>query len=216
MSEHVLFETEQIVEMIQTFINEENTIFVVGCVAWFTHPSILHALANSIRGASIIITKTSLTSGLLQMYSDISPLPGHSFAFREYGRGSGPSASLMHHKFLIGLDHNMHPLWCVNGSFNMTTHAVINIENCMCHLHPTTLDKFMKEYYRVFNLSTLLSLKFKTKRIKTRKSRKAKKCNTTKKGKTCIKKHHKTTSNAREISPGLVMLGFPSSCMRPL
>ena len=80
-------------------------------------------------------------------------------AIRIVGGGKGWHKSTMHHKFLIGMDMHGKALWCTNGSFNMTTHALSNLENCTIFEDPGLARLYYDEFRRVFQISTKLRIK---------------------------------------------------------
>ena len=78
---------------------------------------------------------------------------------RTIGEGKGRFKSLMHHKFLIGLNSMREPVWCMNGSFNMTESAVTNIENIMIFDDPEIATTFFGEFKRLHRISKPLRIR---------------------------------------------------------
>ena len=112
------------------------------------------------RGCCIICTKDKLTrrSSNQKAYKQLKEAyPGG--AIRVVGEGRGWHKSLMHHKFLIGLDKDGKAVWVSNGSFNMTESATTNLENLMIMEDPDVASTFLEEFKRVHALSTQLKLK---------------------------------------------------------
>tara|TARA_B110000858_G_C17768351_1_gene458217 strand:+ start:462 stop:1031 length:570 start_codon:yes stop_codon:yes gene_type:complete len=139
-------------------IEEEDTHFVVGCVAWLSNKRILKAMAKK-KGICIICTKDRLTKRRKNQnaYSSLKPC-FQGGVIRVVGEGRGRYKSLMHHKFLVGLDAERQPLWVVNGSFNMTENALNNIENCMELQDPDIAESFFQEFKRIHRVSTPLKI----------------------------------------------------------
>ena len=74
------------------------------------------------------------------------------------GAGSGYNKSLMHHKFIIGLNEQKQPIWVSNGSFNFTKSAVNHIENIMMIDDEKVATLFKDEFMRLFPISRPLKL----------------------------------------------------------
>lgn len=104
--------------------------YVVGCMAWLTDPAILSALA-SCRGVSFVVTNDTVLNSVSvrQRYAALQPLDASRAAVRCVGVRTGASRSLMHHKFLVGLDAARVPAWVAVGSYNASSQAVNNIES---------------------------------------------------------------------------------------
>jgi len=155
----ILFDGKGIESAICREIRRKDTHFVVGCIAWLSNKKILKEMASK-RGVCIICTRDKLTRASSNQiaYSKLKQaFPGG--AIRIVGDGRGWHKSTMHHKFLIGLDSAGKPLWVTNGSFNMTTHALSNLENLMVHDDPGVAEKFYEEFRRVHAISTKLRIK---------------------------------------------------------
>ena len=155
----VLFDGAGIKRAIIRYINKEETSYVVGCIAWLSNKDILKAMAKK-KGVTIICTKDKLTKrgSNQKAYKNLAPaMPGG--AIRVVGEGKGWHKSLMHHKFLVGLDKTGKALWVSNGSFNMTEHATTNLENLMIMEDPDVANTFLEEFKRVHKLSSVLKLK---------------------------------------------------------
>ena len=83
--------------------------------------------------------------------------------------GRGRFKSLLHHKFLVGLDENREPIWVSNGSFNLTENAVTNIENVMIFDDPEIATDFFDEFKRIYAISSPLKIRKTTKKSKKKK-----------------------------------------------
>ena len=156
---HILFDGARIKSCIIRMIRKKETAFVVGCIAWLSNKDILKAMASK-KGCCIVCTKDRMTKGIRNQraYSEIKPAyPGG--VIRVVGEGRGWHKSLMHHKFLCGLDNDGTPLWVTNGSFNMTEHATTNLENLMVMEDPEVAKCYFEEFKRVHGVSTELKIK---------------------------------------------------------
>lgn len=156
---HILFDGKGIQSAIIRMINKQETAFVVGCIAWLSNKSILKAMAKK-RGGCIICTKDRMTKGLRNQkaYAAIKPAyPGG--VIRVVGEGRGWHKSLMHHKFLVGLNGEGKPIWVTNGSFNFTQNATTNLENLMVMEDEDVAECYFEEFKRVHALSKPLKLK---------------------------------------------------------
>ena len=126
----VLLDGKGIQNAICQQIRRKDTHYVVGCIAWMSNKKILKELAAK-KGVCIICTRDKLTRANSNQvaYSKLK----EAYRRREPSASSEEARagiSTMHHKFLIGMDMHGKALWCTNGSFNMTTHALSNLENC--------------------------------------------------------------------------------------
>jgi len=139
-------------------IKDEDTKYVVGCVAWFSNKKILAELAKK-RGVCVIVTRDKLTKSKSNQtaYKKLKPCY-RGGPIRVVGAGRGKFKSLMHHKFLCGLDADREPLWVMNGSFNMTQSAMTNLENLMVMHDPGIAKAYFEEFGRVAKISTPLKL----------------------------------------------------------
>ena len=70
----------------------------------------------------------------------------------------GWNKSLMHHKFLVGLDEIGEAKWVVNGSFDMTEVATSNIENLMIIEDEDLSQCYLDEFKRVYSVSKPLKI----------------------------------------------------------
>ena len=156
---HVLFDGKGIQSAIIRYVNKDETKYVVGCIAWLSNKAILRAMAKK-KGVTIVCTKDRLTkrSSNQNAYKNLEPAM-QGGAIRVVGEGKGWHKSLMHHKFLIGLDNTGKAIWVSNGSFNMTEHATTNLENLMIMEDPDVANAFLEEFKRVHKLSKPLKLK---------------------------------------------------------
>ncbi len=156
---HILFDGVGIQRAIIRMINKQETCFVVGCIAWLSNKQILSAMAKK-RGGCIVCTKDRLTKGARNQaaYKAIRPAyPGG--VIRVVGEGKGWHKSLMHHKFLVGLNAEGKPIWVTNGSFNFTTSATSNLENLMVMEDEDVAECYFQEFKRVHALSSPLKIK---------------------------------------------------------
>jgi phosphatidylserine/phosphatidylglycerophosphate/cardiolipin synthase-like enzyme len=154
----IAFDTETIQNLLIGRIKRADTKFVMGCAAWFTNTKIIRAL-STLRGVSIICTrdKVARTKSSKAKYKS---LPKHDGipTIRLLGCGRGRSASLMHHKFLVGMDESQAPIWVSTGSFNLTESATNNIENLMIIENRAVAMTFLQEFQRLYKLSKPLPL----------------------------------------------------------
>lgn len=148
----VYFDNTLILNATLSHIKREDTVYVVGCMAWFTHPDILQCLSDYTRGCSIVCTKQKFSIRTQELYTRLPSIRG-ACAIRQVGTTGGYKSQLMHHKFILGLDVTSNPLWVITGSFNMTSHAMYNIENTMVLYDTDSLTQFYREYRRVFSMS---------------------------------------------------------------
>jgi len=155
----IMFDTTSILSALISRIGKSDTKFVMGCAAWFTNAKIIAALSK-LRGVCIICTrdKVARTKTTKAKYRT---LPKHDGIppIKLLGAGRGRSASLMHHKYLVGMSADQQPLWVSTGSFNLTESACTNIENLMIIESPEIATVFLKEFQRLYPLSKALSLK---------------------------------------------------------
>jgi len=155
------FNGQSIVNALVRQIKKRDTRFIVGCCAWLTNKRILEAMSANLDGVAIICTKDKITRSKNNQrhYKMLPRLPSATSAINTLGCGSGYNKSLMHHKFLVGLDAQQQPLWVTNGSFNLTKSAVRHLENCMVIDDKEVAALFKKEFIRLFPLSRPLKLR---------------------------------------------------------
>lgn len=152
------FDGGSIVAAICRNIRHKDTVYVMGCSAWFTNSLIIDCMANQLKGCCVIVTKDKLLRAKttkakyrkLPIYKDC--------AIRVIGSGSGYNKSLMHHKFLIGLNKDGEPLWVSNGSFNMTQSATRHLENCMIVKDPDVAQIYLDEFLSLYKISKALKV----------------------------------------------------------
>lgn len=133
-----------------------NSHYVVGCIAWLTNKKILSALSST-RGVHIIVTKDLRT--LRSAKSRYIALPKYNgTSISVMGAGRGYKKSLMHHKFMVGLDANHNPQWVCTGSFNATESAKTNIENMILLVNKDIAHEYFKEFNRIKELAITLKL----------------------------------------------------------
>jgi phosphatidylserine/phosphatidylglycerophosphate/cardiolipin synthase-like enzyme len=148
------FDPNTIVKLLATKII--NSHYVVGCIAWLTNKKILTAL-STIRGVHIIVTRDLKT--LRAAKSKYMTLPKYNgTSISVMGAGKGYKKSLMHHKFMVGLDARHEPLWVCTGSFNATESAKTNIENMILLANKDIAHEYLKEFHRIKDLAVTLKL----------------------------------------------------------
>lgn len=156
----ILFDGRGIQNAIVRNIRREDTAYMVGCVAWLSNKRVLKAMSEHLRGVSIICTKDRLTTRRKNQIA-YSKLSGcfQGGVIRTMGEGRGRFKSLMHHKFLIGLDKDRTPIWVMNGSFNVTESAITNLENIMIFDDPEIANTFFEEFKRLHRISKTLKIR---------------------------------------------------------
>ncbi len=156
----VIFDGRGIQNAIVRAIKREDTAYVVGCVAWLSNKRILKAMAEHLKGVTIITTADKLTKRRKnqQAYAKLSGCFAGG-VIRVVGEGRGRFKSLMHHKFLIGTNAAREPLWVMNGSFNVTESAVSNIENIVVFDDPEIAGTFFDEFKRIHRISRPLKIR---------------------------------------------------------
>jgi phosphatidylserine/phosphatidylglycerophosphate/cardiolipin synthase-like enzyme len=155
----LLFDTTTILQTLIRRIGKADTKYVMGCAAWFTNTKIIEALSK-LKGVSIICTRDKVARTKTSK-AKYKTLPKHDGipTIKLLGCGRGRSASLMHHKFLVGMDNSQNPLWVSTGSFNLTESACTNIENLMIIENKEVATAFLKEFQRLYPLAKTLPLK---------------------------------------------------------
>lgn len=156
----ILFDGRGIQNAIVRNITREDTAYVVGCVAWLSNKRILKCMAEKLKGVTLITTADKLTKRRKNQQA-YAKLRG-CFAggvIRCVGEGRGRFKSLMHHKFLCGLNLAREPIWVMNGSFNVTESAVTNIENVMIFDDPEISTTFFEEFKRIHKISKPLKIR---------------------------------------------------------
>lgn len=154
----LLFDTNNILTSLVRRISKEDTHFVMGCAAWFTNDRVIDALSK-LKGVSIICTRDKVARAKYTK-EKYRKLPKHDDipTILMLGCGRGRNASLMHHKFLVGMDEKQNPLWVSTGSFNLTKSATSNIENLMIIENRELAMSFLKEFQRLFQIAKPLTL----------------------------------------------------------
>ena len=155
----VIFDGRSILNAIVRNIKREDTSYIVGCCAWLSNKRILKTMAENCKGVTLIVTKDKLCNRSTNQLA-YSKLTG-CFAggtIRTAGAGKGRFRSLLHHKFLVGLDEDRKPIWVSNGSFNLTENAVTNIENIMIMDDPEIATDFFEEFKRLHIISSPLKI----------------------------------------------------------
>lgn len=144
---------DNIVSSICRSIRKSDTVYVMGCSAWFTNSEIIRCMSRELRGCCIIVTKDKLLKkkSIQQKYKQ---LPVYKeCAIRMIGSGSGKTKSLMHHKFLVGMDDKGVPLWVSVGSFNLTESATQHLENCMIIRDAEVAKVYLDEFVELYKIS---------------------------------------------------------------
>lgn len=154
------FNGHSIVNAICRQVKKESTKYIIGCAAWLTNTKILDTLASYVDGVCIICTKDKITRAKTNQmkYKKLKKLPTAKSSIQVIGCGSGYNKSLLHHKFLVGLDESKKPLWVANGSFNFTKSAVNHLENCMIIENEDVAKLFKAEFMRLFPISRPLKI----------------------------------------------------------
>jgi phosphatidylserine/phosphatidylglycerophosphate/cardiolipin synthase-like enzyme len=156
----ILFNGRGIQNAIVRHIKRDDTFYIVGCVAWLSNKRILKNMSEHLKGVTIITTQDKLTKRRKNQQA-YSKLRG-CFAggvIRTVGAGRGKFKSLMHHKFILGLDAERKPIWVMNGSFNITESAVTNLENLMIFDDNEIAETFFEEFKRIHRISVPLKIK---------------------------------------------------------
>ncbi len=156
----LMFDTELILKTLISRIKHADTKYIMGCAAWFTNTKLIECMSNHLRGVSMICTrdKVARTKHSKAKYKTLPKAHGIP-RIRLLGSGRGRSASLMHHKFLVGLDKDQMPIWVSTGSFNLTESAKTNIENLMIIKDKDIAMSFLEEFQRLYPLGKTLSLR---------------------------------------------------------
>lgn len=156
----LIFDTEIILKTLIGRIKKADTKYIMGCAAWFTNTKLIECMSNHLRGVSMICTrdKVARTKHSKAKYKTLPKADGVP-TIRLLGSGRGRSASLMHHKFLVGLDKDQMPIWVSTGSFNLTESAKTNIENLMIIEDKDIAMSFLEEFQRLYPLAKTLSLR---------------------------------------------------------
>ena len=154
------FDTDLILKTLMDRIKRPDTKYIMGCAAWFTNTKLIECMSKHLRGVSMICTrdKVARTKHSKAKYKTLPKADGVP-RVRLLGSGRGRSASLMHHKFLVGLDKDQMPIWVSTGSFNLTESANTNIENLMIIEDKEVAMSFLKEFQRLYPLSKTLGLR---------------------------------------------------------
>ena len=156
----ILFNGRGIQNAIVKHIKHEDTAYVVGCVAWLSNKRILKAMAENLKGVTLITTTDKLTKrkNNQKAYAKLNGCFAGG-VIRTVGEGKGRYKSLMHHKFLLLLNEAREPTCVMNGSFNITENAIQNLENLMIFDDPEIAQTFFEEFKRVHKISKPLKIK---------------------------------------------------------
>jgi len=151
----IWFESNAILNALVKRILKSDTCFVMGCAAWLTNTRIIGAL-STLKGVSVICTRDKVVKAMKPKYR---LLPKHDDIPTVLVLGTaGRKASLMHHKFLVGMDKDQKPIWVSTGSFNLTQSATTNLENLMIIESPEVAEVYLKEFQRLYPLARTLRL----------------------------------------------------------
>ena len=140
-------------------IRKVDTRYVMGCAAWFTNKRIISTMSTELKGCCMIVTKDKILKAkttnkkykTLPVYKDT--------AIRVIGSGRGYNKSLMHHKFMVGMNREGDALWVVTGSFNFTESATKHLENCLVINDPSVAQVYLDEFVNLYKISKPLKLK---------------------------------------------------------
>ena len=147
-----------IVSAICRNIRREDTHYIMGCAAWFTNSKIIATLSSNVKGCCVIITKDKIMKANTTK-NKYKSLPIYKeTAIRYIGSGRGYSKSLMHHKFLVGMDEEGEPLWVSTGSFNMTQSASRHLENCIIIRDSDVAKVYLQEFVNLYKISIPLKV----------------------------------------------------------
>lgn len=149
----VFFNGHAIVNAICRQIRKKDTHYILGACAWFSNTKIINTIEGNTDGCSFLITKDKITKTNLARYRKLPKLPLATSAVNTIGAGRGYTKSLMHHKFLVGLDKDKKPFWVSTGSFNLTKSAVNHIENLLIIEDRSVASLFKDEFMRLFPIS---------------------------------------------------------------
>lgn len=142
---------------------------IVGCMYWFTEPTILKWLNEHQIATQIIVQKQNIWSRnittttttinkkrklsksqysaekLRNAYNLLTPLHAKVDAVRCLGECTRQSSCLLHHKFLVCLK-NQEPIAVFTGSFNLTMNANQNLENVLFIEDKTVAKQYWQEW----------------------------------------------------------------------
>ena len=142
--------SRQIFSLLQTCIQNPNTPYIVGCVAYITNEKITHEFSQKLGACIVTMPGDGFESN---MWTNVKPVNGHGpIKFMEHTRRENGHMPLMHHKFIIGLTGDLQPLWVATGSYNFTYMADNwNCENIvLIRDHPALLDQFYQEFVKMY------------------------------------------------------------------
>lgn len=161
----VFFDGNAIVNAICRMIKRQDVEYVMACCAWFTNKRIIECMASHLKGCCVITTRDKiLTAATTKKKYAMLPVYQRSdsdvnTAIRFVGNGArGYNKSLMHHKFLVGLDMLGKPIVVSTGSFNLTQGATNHLENCNIIEDPEVAKHYLDEFVNVYKISSPLVL----------------------------------------------------------
>ena len=129
---------------------------VVGAVAWFTDKEVLRCMAERKGGVRLAITNDTVRKDVREAYSQLKRADdtiaggGGRGAVLRVGERAGKMRALMHHKFLVGIGEKGEYLWCVTGSYNVTSHSRRSMENMVVMRDPAVCEAFHNECKAIF------------------------------------------------------------------
>jgi phosphatidylserine/phosphatidylglycerophosphate/cardiolipin synthase-like enzyme len=144
---------DNIYDVVIPLIKSPDVVYVVGCMAWFSHKEVIRTLSK--KAGVCVITMPDGVSHSNTYRSIYRSLPNIS----QYGSiriidAKVSHGHLMHHKFMIALGPTFHPIWVINGSCNFTQQSEKNRENIVVHYEARILYEFIKEFNHLVSLST--------------------------------------------------------------
>ena len=146
---HPLFDGGTIVACLIDLVRCPTTRYVIGCAAWLTHPDIIMSLKEV---QCTIICNTPFSVATTRQYAQIRPYVQGVPAIIVIPKQACPQhglETLVHHKFLIGMDATHHPRWALNGSLNFTNHACCNHENATFIFDGSVQNLYVDEFLRI-------------------------------------------------------------------
>lgn len=140
-------------------IRRKDTHYIMGCSAWFTNSSIIKTMASHLSGCCIIVTKDKiLRAKTTKAKYKMLPKNNGKSPIQVIGSGRGYNKSLMHHKYLVGLDKEGDPVWVSLGSSNMTQSTTSHLESVMIINNKEVAQIYLDEFLRLYKISKSLVL----------------------------------------------------------
>jgi len=136
-------------------IKEQDVVFVVGCMAWFSNIAVIQELTNC-RGVSIITShrnKVNRKTRYRRLYSKFK----HIGTWPTVAEFEAPTTEgMMHHKFLVAFGEDLVPRWVMCGSCNMTENCSNNRENILIIRDVHVALQYYEEFKRMLHVSKRL------------------------------------------------------------